>query len=98
MPGAIVWFLTVGVLLCFSTTRFYGVLLGALFIYAYPLAALMVFITALGAGYLIHKWRVIMDSYIMDALNEVLEWDLPDEVIGEAVLLAVEGRSYHVES
>ena len=33
-----------------------------------------------------------MDSYIMDALNEVLQWDLPDEVIGEAVLLAVEGR------
>ena len=32
-----------------------------------------------------------MDSYIIDALNEVLEWDLPDEVIGEAVLLAVEG-------
>ena len=58
LPGAIVWFLTVGVLLCFSTTRFYGVLLGALFIYAYPLLALMVFITALGAGYLIHKWRV----------------------------------------
>jgi hypothetical protein len=39
-----------------------------------------------------------MDSYIMDALNEVLEWDIPDEVIGEAVLLAVEGRTYDVES
>ena len=39
-----------------------------------------------------------MDSYIIDALNEVLEWDLPDEVVGEAVLLAVEGRTCDVES
>ena len=39
-----------------------------------------------------------MDSYIIDALNEVMAWDLPDEVIGEAVLLAAEGRSYDVES
>ena len=39
-----------------------------------------------------------MDSYIIDALNEVLEWDLPDEVIGEALLLVIEERACDVES
>lgn len=33
-----------------------------------------------------------MDSHIIDALNEVLEWDIPDEAIGEALLLAAQHK------
>lgn len=44
-------------LMGFKTTRLWGVLLGALFVYRFPLAALMIAITILVLLHLFFEWR-----------------------------------------
>lgn len=57
MEQSFALYLLILLFLTFNVTRLFGVVLIALYVYRYPLVAMMVAMTAVLVGYWLMKWR-----------------------------------------